>query len=77
MNTAYCVRWADGVLIIEPSDTCDFKMRIFNSDGSEGEMCGNQDLIRNQCKGLCENLKLLQREVGQPQWIAGLKNLIK
>jgi len=32
---------ADGLLIIETSETEDFKMRIFNSDGSEGEMCGN------------------------------------
>ena len=32
---------ADGILVIDPSEKEDFKMRIFNSDGSEGEMCGN------------------------------------
>lgn len=32
---------ADGVLFIEKSRKADFKMRIFNSDGSEAEMCGN------------------------------------
>jgi len=32
---------ADGIIFVLKSDTCDFKMRIFNSDGSEPEMCGN------------------------------------
>jgi len=32
---------ADGILVAEPSKRLDFKMRLFNRDGSEGEMCGN------------------------------------
>lgn len=32
---------ADGLLLIENSKAADFKMRIFNPDGSEAEMCGN------------------------------------
>jgi len=32
---------ADGLLIIEPGAAGDFRLRIFQSDGSEAEMCGN------------------------------------
>ena len=32
---------SDGIILIQNSDTADLKMRMFNSDGSEGEMCGN------------------------------------
>jgi len=32
---------ADGVLLLERSKSCDIKMRVFNPDGSEVEMCGN------------------------------------
>jgi len=31
----------DGLVLIMPSDTCDFRMRMFNRDGSEAQMCGN------------------------------------
>ena len=32
---------ADGLLVAEPSNTADVRMRMFNPDGSEAEMCGN------------------------------------
>jgi diaminopimelate epimerase len=32
---------ADGVLLLERSPRKDFRMRYFNSDGSEADMCGN------------------------------------
>jgi len=32
---------SDGLVIILPSKKADFKMRMFNADGSEGKMCGN------------------------------------
>ena len=32
---------ADGLLMLAPSTVADFRMRIFNSDGSEAEACGN------------------------------------
>jgi len=32
---------ADGLILIAPSDKADVRMRTFNADGSEAEMCGN------------------------------------
>jgi diaminopimelate epimerase len=32
---------ADGILLVLPSASADFRMRMFNPDGSEAEMCGN------------------------------------
>ncbi|VBB45036.1 Diaminopimelate epimerase [uncultured Paludibacter sp.] len=32
---------SDGLVIIHPSETCDFRMQMLNADGSEAEMCGN------------------------------------
>ena len=33
---------ADGVLLVEPAtNSADFRMRYYNSDGGEAEMCGN------------------------------------
>ncbi|MDB5322336.1 MAG: diaminopimelate epimerase [Phycisphaerales bacterium] len=32
---------SDGLILILPSDKADVRMRMFNADGTEGEMCGN------------------------------------
>jgi diaminopimelate epimerase len=40
-----CVRHtgvgADGIMLIQTSDRADLRMRLFNADGSEAQMCGN------------------------------------
>ena len=46
---AFAIKWSqphfgiasDGLILISRSDVADFRMRIFNADGSEGMMCGN------------------------------------
>ena len=32
---------SDGLIVINPSEKADFKMSMYNADGSEGKMCGN------------------------------------
>lgn len=32
---------SDGLILIKPSDKADFKMDMYNADGSQAEMCGN------------------------------------
>lgn len=43
----------DGIVLILPSEKADYRMRMFNTDGSEAEMCGNA--IRSVTKYLCDN----------------------
>ena len=31
----------DGIILICPSDVADFRMEMYNADGSQGKMCGN------------------------------------
>lgn len=32
---------SDGMILVCPSEVADFRMRVFNPDGTEAEMCGN------------------------------------
>jgi len=52
---------ADGLVLLHPSESASFKMRIFNSDGSEAEMCGNAIRCLGKYifeQGLCEKTNL-------------------
>ena len=41
ISDRHCGIGSDGLVLIMPSETADCRMRMFNSDGSESEMCGN------------------------------------
>ncbi len=64
---------ADGLLLIFDSNSADSKMRIFNADGSEAEMCGNG--IRCFVKYCYEN-ELLNTKIIRVETIAGVKEAI-
>lgn len=63
---------SDGLVLIENSKIADFKMRIFNSDGSEAEMCGNG--IRCVGKYVFDN-KLTNKTSIKIETLAGIKDL--
>lgn len=66
---------SDGMVMLCPSEPCDFRMRIFNPDGSEAEMCGNalrsasklyycsgytkKELLTVETLGGCQTVELL------------------
>ena len=60
---------ADQVLLLADSETADFKMLIFNSDGSEVEMCGNG--IRALAKYIWDN-KFSDKDTLDIETLAGI-----
>ena len=63
---------SDGLVAIMPSSVADFRMRMFNADGSEGEMCGNASRCIGKYvyeKGLTKNRHITL------ETLAGIKTL--
>lgn len=64
---------ADGVILILPSAVADGEMRMYNSDGSEGKMCGNG--IRCVGKFLYDNGRVGNRKNIAINTLSGIKRL--
>lgn len=62
----------DGLILILPSQIADARMRVFNADGSEAQMCGNG--IRCVAKYLYEARRVQRREL-TIETAAGLRQL--
>ncbi len=62
----------DGLILVLPSKVADFKMRMFNPDGSEAEMCGNG--IRCFAKYVYDRKMLTDTQL-KVETLAGVKAL--
>lgn len=63
---------SDGLILVMPSDIADCRMRMFNSDGSESEMCGNG--IR--CVGkFVHDKNIVKKDIITVETLAGIKAL--
>lgn len=78
--TEFAIKWSDrhkgigsdGLVLILPSEYCDFRMRMFNADGSESEMCGNA----SRCIGkFVYDKKLTTKTNLTLETLAGIKKL--
>ncbi len=74
----------DGIVLICPSDTANAKMRMFNADGSEGNMCGNaircvgkylydHDIVKKRLLNIetRSGIKFLDLQLGEDGLVSG------
>lgn len=64
---------SDGLIIIRSSEIADFKMSMYNADGSEGKMCGNG--IRCVAKYVYDN-RLTDKTTITVETLSGIKTLL-
>lgn len=64
---------SDGLIVINPSDKADFRMSMYNADGSEGKMCGNG--IRCVAKYVYDN-KMTDKTTITVETLSGIKTLV-
>jgi len=64
---------ADGIILMEHSDIADARMRMFNSDGSEGKMAGNA--LRCMGKYLYDNGYVNKEEL-TVETVSGIKSVV-
>ncbi|TCO67733.1 diaminopimelate epimerase [Marinisporobacter balticus] len=62
----------DGIMVAEKSDVADVKMVYYNSDGSQGEMCGNG--VRCFSKFVYDH-HIVNKEVFRVETLAGIKTI--
>ncbi len=63
---------SDGLIVINSSEKADFKMSMYNADGSEGKMCGNG--IRCVAKYVYDN-KMTDKTTITVETLSGIKTL--
>ena len=63
---------SDGLVLICKSDVADFRMRMFNPDGTEGEMCGNA--LRSLSKYVYDH-KLTDKEELTIETLGGIQHV--
>ena len=72
LSLRHCGIGGDGIILVLPSEVADFRMRIFNADGSEARMCGNG----SRCVGkLVYDSGLTRKTDVTLETLAGIKTL--